>query len=106
MDKFFIYLPVTLNYKASGKESLNMVAQRYIAQQNNMNVIGIDRGERNLIYLSVINRQGEIIEQKSFNVVNTYNYKEKLKEREQSRNEARKNWKEIGQIKDLKEGYL
>mgnify|MGYP004539292871 CR=1 FL=1 len=106
VDKFFIHLPITINYKASGKKSLNTVAQRYIAHQNDMNVIGIDRGERNLIYVSVINMQGEIIEQKSFNVVNKYDYKEKLKEREQSRDEARKNWKEIGQIKDLKEGYL
>lgn len=106
VDKFFIHLPITINYRASGKEALNSVAQRYIAHQNDMHVIGIDRGERNLIYVSVINMQGEIIEQKSFNVVNKYNYKEKLKEREQNRDEARKNWKEIGQIKDLKEGYL
>ena len=106
VDKFFIHLPITINYRASGKEALNSVAQRYIAHQNDMHVIGIDRGERNLIYVSVINRHGEIIKQKSFNVVNRFDYKEKLKEREQSRGEARKNWKEIGQIKNLKEGYL
>ena len=106
VDKFFIHLPITINYRASGKETLNSVAQRYIAHQNDMHVIGIDRGERNLIYVSVINMQGEIKEQKSFNIINEFNYKEKLKEREQSRGAARRNWKEIGQIKDLKEGYL
>lgn len=79
VDKFFIHLPITINYRASGKEMLNSVAQRYIAHQNDMHVIGIDRGERNLIYVSVINMQGEIKEQKSFNVVNKYDYKEKLK---------------------------
>lgn len=44
-----------------------------------MNVIGIDRGERNLIYISVIDNKGNIIEQKSFNLVNNYDYKNKLK---------------------------
>lgn len=49
VDKYFIHLPITINYKASGKESLNTVAQRYIAHQNNMKVIGIDRGEAPVI---------------------------------------------------------
>lgn len=49
----------------------------YIAKHNNMNVIGIDRGERNLIYISVINNKENIIEQKSFNLVNSYDYKNK-----------------------------
>ena len=78
----------------------------YIAKHNNMNVIGIDRGERNLIYISVINNKGNIIEQKSFNLVNNYDYKNKLKNMEKTRDNARKNWQEIGKIKDVKSGYL
>ena len=78
----------------------------YIAKHNNMNVIGIDRGERNLIYISVINNKGNIIEQKSFNLVNSYDYKNKLKNMEKTRDNARKNWQEIGKIKDVKSGYL
>ena len=71
-----------------------MVIQ-YIAKQENMHVIGIDRGERNLIYVSVIDMNGKIKEQKSFNIVNSYNYQEKLRGREKDRLNARKNWKQL-----------
>ena len=68
-----------------------------------MHIIGIDRGERNLIYVSVIDTKGNIVEQRNFNIVNGIDYKEKLKQKELDRDNARKNWKEIGKIKDLKE---
>jgi CRISPR-associated protein Cpf1 len=76
----------------------------------NVNVIGIDRGERNLIYVSLINQKGEILEQKSFNIVASIrgdvNYHAKLAQKENERDEARKSWQTIGNIKELKEGYL
>lgn len=114
-NKYFIHLPITINYKAEKRNDLNAIAQRYITKQDDVHVIGIDRGERNLIYVSVINMKGEIVEQKSFNVVEQnlsagtkqyYDYKGKLENREKERDEARKSWKTIGKIKELKEGYL
>ena len=104
-DKYFFHLPITINYGVDD-ENINDKMIEYIAKHNNMNVIGIDRGERNLIYISVINNKGNIIEQKSFNLVNNYDYKNKLKNMEKTRDNARKNWQEIGKIKDVKNGYL
>lgn len=77
-DKYFLHFPITINYGVDD-ENINAKMIEYIAKHNNMNVIGIDRGERNLIYISVINNKGNIIEQKSFNLVNNYDYKNKLK---------------------------
>lgn len=104
-DKYFLHLPITINYGVDD-ENINAKMIEYVAKHNNMNVIGIDRGERNLIYISVINNKGNIIEQKSFNLVNNYDYKNKLKNMEKTRDNARKNWQEIGKIKDVKNGYL
>lgn len=104
-DKYFLHFPITINYGVDD-ENINAKMIEYIAKHNNMNVIGIDRGERNLIYISVINNKGNIIEQKSFNLVNNYDYKNKLKNMEKTRDNARKNWQEIGKIKDVKNGYL
>lgn len=104
-DKYFLHFPITINY-GEDDENINAKMIEYIAKHNNMNVIGIDRGERNLIYISVINNKGNIIEQKSFNLVNNYDYKNKLKNMEKTRDNARKNWQEIGKIKDVKNGYL
>ena len=104
-DKYFLHFPITINYGVDD-ENINAKMIEYIAKHNNMNVIGIDRGERNLIYISVINNKGNIIEQKSFNLVNNYDYKNKLKNMEKTRDNARKNWQEIGKIKDVKNGFL
>ena len=73
-------------------------------------IIGIDRGERHLLYLSMIDLKGNIIKQMTLNDINhkygNVNYKDLLSEREGDRLEARKNWKKLDNIKDLKEGYL
>ncbi len=117
--KFYMHVPITINFKAPkitqqqfNERTLELLRQN----KKQLNIIGIDRGERNLIYVSVINQRGEnIIPPKHFNLIETktyeevtrkYNYLEKLKQTEQNRDEARKNWTTIEKIKDLKSGYL
>jgi CRISPR-associated protein Cpf1 len=41
----------------------------FLKGNKEVNIIGIDRGERNLAYYSVINQKGEILEQGSFNKI-------------------------------------
>ena len=106
-DKFFLHIPITLNYKVTKNNiRLNEQVLDYISEQKNLHIIGIDRGERNLIYVSVIDMNGRIVKQKSYNIVSGYDYQKKLVEREIARDDARKSWKEVGKITDLKEGYL
>lgn len=115
-DKFFIHMPITINFKADNRNNVNEKVLKFIAENDDLHVIGIDRGERNLLYVSVIDSRGRIVEQKSFNIVENYessknvirrhDYKGKLVNKEHFRNEARKSWKEIGKIKEIKEGYL
>ncbi|MGN1375189.1 MAG: type V CRISPR-associated protein Cas12a/Cpf1, partial [Prevotella sp.] len=61
---------------------------------------------RHLIYLTLINQKGEILKQRTFNIINDMNFQAKLTQREKERDIARKNWMSIGKIKELKEGYL
>ena len=105
-DKYFLHMPITINFKANKTSFINDRILQYIATEKDLHVIGIDRGERNLIYVSVIDTCGNIVEQKSFNIVNGYDYQIKLKQQEGARQTARKEWKEIGKIKEIKEGYL
>lgn len=106
VDQYFLHLPIKINFKSSKYSNVNEIALKNIAKSDDMHIVGIDRGERNLIYVSVIDLQGNIIEQKNFNIINGVNYKEKLRQREIERDRARKNWREVGKIKELKEGYL
>lgn len=114
MDKFQFHVPITLNFKASGRDDINLEVKEYLKTNPQTHVIGIDRGERHLLYVSVVNPQGEIIEQFSLNEIineykgNTYkvDYHNLLNQKGGDRLENRKNWGVVENIKELKEGYL
>ncbi|MBR0333938.1 MAG: type V CRISPR-associated protein Cas12a/Cpf1 [Bacteroidales bacterium] len=114
VDKFQFHVPITMNFKSTGSDNINLLVNEYIQQSDDLHIIGIDRGERHLIYLTVIDMKGQIKEQYSLNeIVNTYNgndyhtnYHDLLSKREEERMKARQSWQTIENIKDLKEGYL
>lgn len=114
VDKFQFHVPVTINFKDVGLNNINAEVNGFIQKNNDIHIIGIDRGERHLLYLSLIDKQGQIIEQYSLNEIAnekndiTYrtNYHNLLDKRAGSRTEERKNWKTIESIKELKHGYL
>ena len=114
VDKFQFHVPITLNFKAQARDDINLQVKEYIKANLNTHVIGVDRGERNLIYISVINPKGEIVKQLSLNEIvntnkeNTYkvNYHKLLTQKEIERQTAREDWGIIENIKELKEGYL
>lgn len=113
VDKFHFHVPITINFKSSGKPNINEHVLDIIRHHGIEHVIGIDRGERHLLYLSLIDLKGRIIKQMTLNEIKQQpggnygiNYKDLLAAREGDRAEARRNWKKIENIKDLKAGYL
>lgn len=110
VDKFQFHVPITMNFKSTGHDNIEQQVREFIKIGGVKHIIGIDRGERHLLYLSMIDLKGRIIKQFSLNVVkNEYketDYHNLLDNREADRDKARKNWQTIEGIKDLKEGYL
>lgn len=109
--QFSLHLPITINFKAHGQEFLNYDVRKAVKYKDDNYVIGIDRGERNLIYISVINSNGKIVEQMSLNEIISDNghrvdYQKLLDKKEKERDKARKNWTSVENIKELKEGYI
>lgn len=109
--QFSLHLPITINFKAHGQEFLNYDVRKAVKYKDDNYVIGIDRGERNLIYISVINSNGKIVEQMSLNEIISDNghrvdYQKLLDTKEKERDKARKNWTSVENIKELKEGYI
>lgn len=117
-DKFLFHVPITINFKSQGRDNINQLTREYLCSANDVHIIGIDRGERNLLYLTVIDSKGNIKEQMSLNkIINQYNingcentyefdYHKRLDQKEAERQKERQNWKTIENIKELKEGYL
>ena len=114
VDKFQFHVPITMNFKANGLSNINPLVNEYLKNSNATHIIGIDRGERHLLYLSLIDLKGNIVEQYSLNeIVNEYNgntyrtnYHDLLDAKERQRDEARRSWQTIENIKELKEGYM
>lgn len=109
--QFSLHVPITINFKAHGQEFLNYDVRKAVKYKDDNYVIGIDRGERNLIYISVINSNGKIVEQMSLNEIISDNghkvdYQKLLDTKEKERDKARKNWTSVENIKELKEGYI
>lgn len=114
MDKFQFHVPMTMYCTATGRSHINSEMRKAIKNTEDMHIIGIDRGERHLLYVTVIDLQGNIKEQYSLNeIINIYNghtyrtnYRSLLDKREKERLDARLQWKSIESIKELKDGYM
>lgn len=115
-DKFQFHVPVTLNFKEGNATpgAFNKKVVEALRAYPDVNIIGIDRGERHLAYYTVTDPQGNIKEQGSLNTVtnahkgiaHSFDYHGKLDEMERKRDASRKSWDAIGNIKQVKEGYL
>jgi CRISPR-associated protein Cpf1 len=121
-DQIQFHCSITINFKSKSKDKQQFDDDvlDFLHKQDDVNIIGIDRGERNLIYIVVINKKGEIVDGMQFSLnelerkyeingqhkIQKVNYHTLLREKEINRIEARKNWQTIENIKYLKEGYL
>lgn len=116
VNKFFFHCPITINFKApSESNSFDEQVLNFLRNNSDINIIGVDRGERNLIYVTVVDQKGNIIFSKSFNEIETtecigkphsVNYQQKLQQREHERLKEKKSWESITRIATLKDGYM
>lgn len=113
-NQYEFHVPITMNFKSASNGHFNRDVLAFIKQNGIKHIIGIDRGERHLLYLTMINLKGEIVKQLSLNSVtcnpNNPDYKQDYNEllsiKEGDRLSARRNWATIENIKELKAGYL
>lgn len=108
VDHFQLHVPITLNFKNEGINNINSQVCDFIKDSKEPFIIGIDRGERNLLYFTMIDKKGRIVPsmQYSLNVIDSTDYHQLLARREDERLRSRQSWQTIEGIKDLKEGYL
>lgn len=114
MDQYEFHLPIVINKIPQNVFRLNDRVKDCLKDEENTYVVGIKRGERNLISIVVIDNDDHIVEQYSLNeITSTSNgismvtdYNRLLTIKEQERLDARQNWTAIENIKELKSGYL
>lgn len=110
VDKFQFHVPITMNFKSTGGSYINQTVLEYLQNNPEVKIIGLDRGERHLVYLTLIDQQGNILKQESLNTITDSKistpYHKLLDNKEKERDLARKNWGTVENIKELKEGYI
>ena len=121
MDKFFLHLPIELNRTPlHSKDSvINQEVNQIVKLRSKNYFLGIDRGERHLIYLVLIDEDGKIIKQQTLNQISnqyknqngetetvTTNYHNLLDAKEKQRKESLQEWQTVENIKELKAGFL
>ncbi len=117
--KYYFHCPITLNYRANKPVRFNEKVNLFVENNPDVCIIGIDRGERHLLYYTVINQHGDILEQGPLNkIVSHYtnergekinketDYHELLDRKEKGKHAAQQAWETIENIKELKAGYL
>lgn len=116
-DQMTLHLSMTQNYKVPDEKDvlkrLNESVRKYLAETTEkFNIIGIDRGERNLLYVTLMKPDGTIIRQKSLNIITdeqhnlSTDYHQLLKDKVDKIKQQKADWDEIDKISTLKEGYL
>jgi CRISPR-associated protein Cpf1 len=115
-DKFQFHVNITLNHGARqiSPKQINLKVRDELVNNNDMKIIGIDRGEHHLLYYSLIDQNGTLLKQASLNSITqkghqgakSTNYANLLEKKEIERRDSRRNWDAIHNIKELKSGYL
>ena len=108
-EQYEAHFCIQMNPNAETTGNINkLVFEELLYSDKDYNVLSIDRGEQNLIYMTVVNsRTLEVLEQRSLNVINNNDYRKKIasKAAEMSNDKSLK-WKYDNEIKDIKTGYL
>lgn len=68
-NKVFFHVPMTLNRGKGASFYFNRNINKFLANNPDINIIGIDRGEKHLAYYSVINQKEEILESGTLNKI-------------------------------------
>lgn len=104
-EKFLFHVPITLNFCLKDYK-INDDINEKLLENENVCFLGIDRGEKHLAYYSIVDNEGNILEQDTLNTINGKDYNTLLEERSEEMDTARKSWQTIGTIKELKDGYI
>lgn len=111
--QYMFHCPIKLNYKTKGYKEpkyafpeVNTKINDRLQQSDNLQFIGIDRGEKHLVYSCIIDGDCKIVDCHHHDNINGTDYVQKLEAVSDERIIAKKNWQAQSKIKDLKSGYI
>ncbi len=108
--KYMFHCPIKLYFEKKDPKyafpEVNAKITKALQKSNNLHFIGIDRGEKHLVYSCTIDKDAKIIKCNHHDNINGTDYVQKLEAVADERIIAKKNWQQQSRIKDLKSGYI
>ena len=108
--KYMFHCPIKLHFEAKDPKyafpEVNAKITDMLQQTDNLQFIGIDRGEKHLVYSCIIDKDSKIVKCNHHDNINGTDYVQKLEAVADERIIAKKNWQAQNKIKDLKSGYI
>jgi CRISPR-associated protein Cpf1 len=108
--KYMFHCPIKLYFESKSPKyafpEVNAKITDSLQQSDNLQFIGIDRGEKHLVYSCTIDKNAKIIKCNHHDNINGTDYVKKLEDVADERIIAKKNWQAQNKIKDLKTGYI
>lgn len=112
-NKFFFHVPIKINYQKPRyiyqgrvKDIVSPEINSNFTKSPDIQFLGIDRGEKHLIYYSLLNAKGEMISQGHFDTINNKDYLQAINDAADLRKKREENWQQKGNISNLKDGYI
>lgn len=106
-DKFFIQFTYTKNADVSEKNDIKKFNEYFREAAKTGNIMAVTRSEDDILYYSVVNGDGNVLEEASLNEIEGTNYWNVLRNAGfQRRSEKKENWKYDRKVKDIRDGYL
>lgn len=108
--KYMFHCPIKLQFEAKDPKyaysEVNTTVSNALQQSDNLQFIGIDRGEKHLVYSCIVDKDCKILKCGHHDVINGTDYVQKLEAVAGERIVAKKNWQQQNKIRDLKNGYI
>lgn len=109
-DKIICHMACTFNSGTKTScntiKAINQMTNKKILENKGTNVLSVMRTSKNLLYYVVVNPKGEILEKGSLDKINNFDYDKLIKRKLNEYIENNRNWKTLGSIDSIKEGYL
>ena len=111
VDRFLLHVPVTMQRSCDpGTKDIeglvNLRVDEAIKNGAGRNIIGINRGENNLLYVVVIGPDGRVLEQRSLNVIDGVDYAGRINDRVGTMREQQRRWEDMDRVTPIKDGYV
>lgn len=110
-NRYLFHVPVQLGATNPLEEkkslvTVNKYVNDWLKEKKSFNILGINRGENNMLYAVVTDSDGRILHQQNFNILDGIDYKTQLADRTKEYAVKRDRWESPDTITDLKNGYI